>query len=136
MVYEPSPPFMGRAEMKICVTAEEPELRSLVAEEFGHSPYFIMYDTLTEKWEAVPNEAGPSTEGAGMVAADQVARLEADVVLTGFIGPHGVKKLRSKNIKIVQDEEGTVEASIKKYVKKHGSECSTAKAPARTEPPE
>ncbi|OPY34981.1 MAG: Dinitrogenase iron-molybdenum cofactor [Methanomassiliicoccales archaeon PtaU1.Bin030] len=122
--------------MKICVSAEGPELSSLIAEEFGHAPYFIIYDSFTHKWEAFPNEAGPSTEGAGMVAAEQVARLEADVVLTGFIGPHGVKKLRSRNIKIIQDEEGTVESSIRKYMKKHGNECVPARTSTRTDFPE
>ena len=122
--------------MKICVSAEGPDLSSLIAEEFGHAPYFIIYDSFAQKWEAFPNEAGPSTEGAGMVAADQVAGLEADVVLTGFIGPHGVKKLRSKNIRIVQDEEGTVEAALKKYIKKHGNECLPAKTSTKTDYPE
>jgi len=122
--------------MKICVSAEEPDIHALVAEEFGHSPFFLMYDTDTKSWESFPNQAGEATEGAGIVAAEQVVGLEADVVLTGYIGVHGEKKLRSKNIKIVQDEDGTVESAIKRYVQKHGDECRTAKTPARTAPPE
>lgn len=122
--------------MRICVTAEEPDVKSLVAEDFGHAPYFMIYDTGTQAWETVPNDAGPATEGAGMVAAAQVASLEVDVVLTGYVGPHGVKKLRSRNIKIVQDEDGTVEASLRRYLKKYGDACPTAKTPARPSFPE
>ena len=122
--------------MKLCVTAEEPDIHALIAEEFGHAPYFVVYDTNTKAWEAVPNKAGESAEGAGIVAAEHVISLEADVVLTGYVGVHGVKKLSSRNIKIIQDEDGTVEASIKRYMKKYGDACQTAKAPARTAPPE
>ena len=58
------------------------------------------------------------------------------VVLTGYIGVHGTKKLGSRNVRIIQDEDGTVEASIKRYLKKYGDACQTAKSPARSSPPE
>jgi predicted Fe-Mo cluster-binding NifX family protein len=122
--------------MKLCVTAEEPDLHSFVSDDFGHAPFFIVYDTDMGSWEAFPNQAGESAEGAGIVAAEQIISLEADVVLTGHVGMHGTKKLRSRNIRIVQDEEGTVEASIKRWIKKHGEECRTAKTPAQPAPPE
>ncbi len=122
--------------MKLCITAEEPDIHSLIAEEFGHAPFFIIYDTDTKIWEAFPNKAGEAAEGAGIIAAEQVISLEADVVLTGYVGVHGNKKLSSRNIKIIQDEDGTVEASINRYMKKYGDACRTAKAPARTTPPE
>jgi predicted Fe-Mo cluster-binding NifX family protein len=64
-----------------------------------------------------------------MVAAAQVASLEVDVVLTGYVGPHGVKKLRSRNIKIVQDEDGTVEASLRRYLKKYGTHAPRPRRP-------
>jgi predicted Fe-Mo cluster-binding NifX family protein len=122
--------------MKLVVTAEEPDIHSLVSEEFGHSSFFIVYDTDTKSWEAFPNQAGEAAEGAGIVAAEQIIGLDADVVLTGYVGPHGEKKLRSKNISVVQDEDGTVESSINRWIKKHGDECRTAKTPTRTAPPE
>ena len=122
--------------MRICVTAEEPDVHAMISEEFGHSAYFVIYDTDTDAWEAFPNKAGEATEGAGIVAAEQVVALEPDVVLTGYVGPHGEKKLRSRNIKVVMDEDGSVEGAIQRYVKKHGDECRTAKTPARTVPPE
>ena len=122
--------------MKLCITAEEPDIHSLIAEEFGHAPFFIIYDTDTKAWESHSNKAGVATEGAGIVAAEQVISLEADVVLTGYVGVHGVKKLSSRNIRIIQDEDGTVEASIKRYMKKYGDACQTSKTPAKTSPPE
>ncbi|MBI0583272.1 MAG: NifB/NifX family molybdenum-iron cluster-binding protein [Methanomassiliicoccus sp.] len=122
--------------MKLCVTTEEPDIHSLVSEDFGHSPFFLMYDTDTGSWEAFPNLAGESTVGIGIAAAEQVVAMSPDVVLTGHIGMHGTKKLQSRNIRIVQDEEGTAEASIKRWIKKYGDTCRPAPTPARTAPPE
>ena len=121
--------------MKLCVSAEEPDIHAMVAEEFGHAPFFLIYDTDTGSWEAFPNKAPEAGVGAGIVAAETVIALGPQVVLTGYVGPHGERKLRSGNIKIVQDEEGTVWSAIQNYIKKH-PECKTAAAPARTVPPE
>lgn len=121
--------------MKLCVSAEEPDIHAMVAEEFGHAPFFVIYDTDTGKWEAFPNDAPEAGVGAGIVAAETVIKHGPQVVLTGYIGTHGEKKLRSANIRIVQDEEGTVLSAIDKYVKKH-PECKTAPTAARTAPPE
>ena len=121
--------------MKICVSAEEPDLQALVSDDFGHAAFFVIYDTEGGSWEAFPNEAPEAGVGAGIMAAEMIVKLAPDVVLTGGIGPHGIKKLRSADIKIVQDEEGTVWSSIQRYMKKH-PECKPADAPARTIPPE
>ena len=122
--------------MKLCITTEEPDIHAFISDDFGHSPFFIIYDTDNGSWEAFPNQAGEAAEGAGIAAAEQVISLEADVVLTGHVGMHGSKKLNSRNIRIVQDEEGNAEASIKRWVKKHGEECRPAKTPAQPAPPE
>jgi predicted Fe-Mo cluster-binding NifX family protein len=121
--------------MKICVSAEEPELHSLIAEEFGHSNFFVIYDTTNGNWEAFPNKATEAGVGAGIVAAEQVIDLGAEVVLTGFVGPHGEKKLQSADVRIVMDEDGTVWSSIQRYIKKH-PECAPAPTPAIPAPPE
>ena len=87
--------------MKICISAEEPDIYSLIAEEFGHSSFFVFYDTVTSKWEAYPNQAPEEGVGAGIFAAEQVISKKADVVLTGFVGPHGEKKLLASNVKVI-----------------------------------
>ena len=120
--------------MKICVSAEEPDLQAIVSEDFGHGQFFI-YDTGNGSWEAFPNEAPEAGVGAGIMAAEMVIKLAPQVVLTGNVGPHGIKKLQSAGIRVVQDEEGTVWSSIQAYIKKH-PECKAATTPARTVPPE
>ena len=105
-------------DMKLCVSAEDPELESLVAEEFGHADYFIIYDSETREWNAYPNEATISAEGSGIMAAEQVVKLGPEVVLTGFVGPHGKKILEDAGIKLVFDEDGPVRSSIDRWLKK------------------
>lgn len=122
--------------MKLLVTAEEPDLYALVDEEFGHSSFFVIFDTNTGNWEAFPNQAPQAGVGAGIFAAEQAIKLGPEVVLTGYIGPHGQKKLESAGIKIIQDEEGTVASAIDKWMKKNPSQCKASAAPARTAPPE
>lgn len=121
--------------MKIAVPAEEPDLQALVSDDFGHAAFFVIYDTEDGSWEAFPNDAPEAGVGAGIMAAETIVKLAPQVVLTGGIGPHGIKKLRSADIKVVQDEEGTVWSSIQGYIKKH-PECKAAESPARTVPPE
>ncbi len=121
--------------MKICVTAEEPDIHSLTSEEFGHAPFFVVYDTEKSSWEAFPNKAPEAGVGAGIFAAEQVISLGAEIVLTGFVGPHGEKKLTTNNVKVVMDEDGTVWSVIENYVKKH-PECAPKGMPTMNAPPE
>ena len=121
--------------MKICVTADEPDLQALISDDFGHADFFVIYDTDDGTWEAYPNDATVGGTGTGIIAAEAIIKLAPDVVLTGAIGPHGIRKLRSAEIRVIQDEEGTVWSRIQAYMKKN-PECKTADAPARTAPPE
>jgi len=121
--------------MKLCVPADEPDLQAFVSDDFGHAPFFVIYDTEKGSWEAFPNPATEGGVGTGIVAAEAVVKLAPDVVLTGGIGPHGEQKLRSAGIRIVQDEDGSAWSSIQRYMKKH-PECKTAATPARTTAPE
>jgi predicted Fe-Mo cluster-binding NifX family protein len=101
--------------VRICVTAEGTDLDALVAEEFGHAPYLIIVDPDTMKFEVFDNVLVDTDIGYGIQTAENIVKLRADVVLTGFVGPHGVKKLGSKDIKLVTDEEGTVRQAIEAF---------------------
>ena len=101
--------------MRICVTAEGEDLDALVAEEFGHAPFFIFVDPDTMKFEVFDNVLVETDVGYGIQTAENIIKLKADVVITGFVGPHGVKKLESKGIKLITDEEGTVRQAIETF---------------------
>jgi len=104
---------------KIMFTSDGPDLDSLVSEEFGHCAFLLMYDTATDYWEAWPNEAPEAGVGAGMWTADQIIKRGPDMVLTGYVGPHGEKKLRDAGIKVIMDEEGTIIRVIERFKKRN-----------------
>jgi predicted Fe-Mo cluster-binding NifX family protein len=105
--------------MKICVTVSEGSLEAEVEEEFGHAPLFVCVDPETMAFTVHDNILQDTDIGYGIQTAENIIKLKADVVITGFIGPHGIKKLSSNNIKVVADEEGTVREAIERYNRRH-----------------
>ena len=103
------------AIMKICVSSVGDTLDSEIDDEFGMCEYFIIIDPDTMKYEAVLNEASHSPTGTGHQAAQAVVDMKVDVVLTGFVGHHGLHILQSAGIKVVTGFEGTVRSAIERY---------------------
>ncbi len=104
--------------MKVMISSEGETLDDMVDEEFGHCAYFIVVDPETMEFQAIKNEGQDAEVGAGIYAAEQAIRLGVDVVITGWVGPHGQRKLASGNIRIVMDEEGTVREALERFKKK------------------
>jgi len=105
--------------MKVLVTSTGAELDDLLDEEFGHCAYFMIVDPETMQYQAVLNEGHAAEMGAGIYAAEQAIKLGVEVVITGWVGPHGQRKLLSNNIKIIMDEEGTVREAVERFKKRH-----------------
>lgn len=97
--------------MKIGVLSEGDSLESLVAEDFGHAPYFLIVDYDTLDYDVVENEF-VNAQGAGMKVADAIVSLKIDAVITGGIGSHGYETLTKAGIRVSYDEEGTVEECV------------------------
>lgn len=100
--------------MKIGVLSDGDDLSSYVSEDFGHAPYFLIVDYDTLDYSVIDNEF-VNAEGAGMKVAEAIVGLGVDVVITGGIGNHGYDILTRAGIKVVYDEEGTVEESINAF---------------------
>ena len=89
--------------MKVVITADGPNLDSPVSGVFGRSPYFIIYDLATDRFEAVQNPAQGAFGGAGPMAANFVASQGARVVVTGGIpGPNAQGVLMGLGLEIIQ----------------------------------
>lgn len=97
--------------MKIGVLSEGESLDSLVANDFGHAPYFLVVDSETLDYDVIVNEF-IDAEGAGMKVADAIVSLKVDAVIAGGIGSHGYNILTKAGIRVSYDEEGTVEECI------------------------
>ena len=104
--------------MKICVCATGPNLDSQVSPVFGRCPYFLIVDSETEEFKAIPNPALQAGRGAG-VAASQIAVSEkAEAVICGNFGPNAFSVLQMSGIKIYPGVFGlTIKQAIDKYNK-------------------
>lgn len=103
--------------MRICVTAQDDNLESKVDPRFGRCTYFIFVDADTMEFDAVKNEQAQAMGGAGVQAGQFVVDNNADVLLTGNIGPNGYQTLEAGNVEIITGVEGTVREAIERYKK-------------------
>jgi predicted Fe-Mo cluster-binding NifX family protein len=101
--------------MKVVVTSQGKEMNSEMDPRFGRANCFIVVDTDTGEHQVVDNTQNiNAAQGAGIQAAQSVARLKAQAVLTGHCGPKAFRVLNEAGIKIYTGAEGTVQAAVEK----------------------
>lgn len=99
--------------MKVVVTAQGPGMESPVDPRFGRAKYFVLVDTETGQSAAHDNARNlDMAQGAGIQAAQSVARLGAEAVVTGHVGPKAFATLRAAGIAIYTGASGTVAEAI------------------------
>jgi predicted Fe-Mo cluster-binding NifX family protein len=113
--------------MKLAISSIGNTLDSNIDGRFGRCEYFIFYDTETEKFEAISNEATQASGGAGVQAAQLINNKGAEVVLTGNVGPNAMSVLSAAKIGIAVGVSGTVREAIDKFIK---GEYELAKGPS------
>jgi len=102
--------------VKICVRAAGTTLDAPVDPRFGRTPYFIIVDSETMAFEAVPNAAVGAMGGARIQVAQIIgSKGGVNIVITGNIGPNAFQALASVGIKIVVGASGTVREVIERY---------------------
>jgi predicted Fe-Mo cluster-binding NifX family protein len=103
--------------MKICITSKDNEPDSDVETRFGRAPYFIMTNIENGEFEAKENPAASATGGAGIQAAQEVAKMKADVLITGNVGPNAYEVLSTAGIEVVTTSGVSVKEAIEQYKK-------------------
>ena len=99
--------------MKVGVVAEGEGLDSLVAEDFGHAPFFLIVDLDSLDYNVVKNEYADNESGAGYKVADAIVSLKVNAAVVGGIGPHGMDILRKAGIRVWSDmDDMTVEEAL------------------------
>ncbi len=101
--------------MKVAVSSMGPDLDATVSPRFGRCPYFVIVETATMGYEAIPNTSANSPSGAGIAAAQEVASRGIDAVLTGRFGPNASQVLSQVGIKMVTGASGTVRQAVETY---------------------
>ena len=101
---------------KIAITSEGPTLEDALDPRFGRAAGFVV-DPQTLEFEYVDNGASQAmAQGAGIQAAENIARAGAKALLTGYVGPKAFAALQAAGIKVGQDLENlTVRQAIEKF---------------------
>lgn len=101
--------------MKIAVTSTGPSLDAPVDFRFGRCAYFIIVDTDTLEFQAIPNQAAAAPGGAGTMAAQFVASQGVSHVITGEVGPNAYPVLMAAGVTPVTGATGTVREAIEAF---------------------
>ncbi len=87
--------------MKIALTSTSETLADPIDVHFGRTRFFILADTETGEGIAHDNEQNlNAAQGAGIQSGETVARLGAEAVITGSVGPKAFRTLQAAGIKI------------------------------------
>lgn len=100
--------------MKVVVSSTGSSIDSEIDPRFGRCSTFLLVDTETMEHEVITNTSVSSAHGAGIGAAQSVARLGVKAVLTGHVGPNAHMALSGAGIDIYTIPHGTVKEGIMK----------------------
>jgi len=102
---------------KIAVTSEGPGLDDQVDPRFGRAAGFVVVDLDTMDTQYIDNgQSQVMAQGAGIQAAELIARAGANWLLTGYVGPKAFQALTAARIKIGQNLEGlTVREAVERF---------------------
>lgn len=110
-------PASAKTIRKIAVSSEGTTLDDAVDPRFGRAGGFVLVDLESMETEYIDNGASQMrSQGAGIQAAETVARSGADAVLTGYVGPKAFTALSAAGILVGQDvEDMTVRQAVERY---------------------
>lgn len=101
--------------MKIIITAQSIEINSRMDSRFGRCRFFHIYDTETNKTQIIENPGFDARGGAGIQAANYILDNNADVLITGHLGPNASEILKNSNLKIFMSIEKSIPEIIEDY---------------------
>lgn len=101
--------------MKIAVTSQGKHITCDMDARFGRARCFVVMDTETGKHTVVDNgQHLNAQQGAGVQAAQVLADLKVDAVITGHCGPKAFRVLEAAGIKVYVGLEGSVRQAVDK----------------------
>ena len=102
--------------MKVVLTATGREMTSALDPRFGRAKYFIVVDMESGEFAVHDNAQNlNAAQGAGIQAGETVARLQAEAVITGNVGPKAFRALNAAGIKIYLSAAATVAEALRKF---------------------
>jgi predicted Fe-Mo cluster-binding NifX family protein len=102
--------------VKVVFTTSGKTLHAPLDTRFGRAPKLLVYDLDSETFEVVDNQHNlNAVQGAGIQSAEAVARLGANVLVTGHCGPKAFRVLLAAGIKIFNTDAPTVAEALERY---------------------
>ena len=95
-------------------TTNEPD--ASIADKFGRSPYFVIYDSDLDEVTVIANPGAQAEHGAGSKAAKAIVSNGVAVVFAKRFGPTAERVLQSANVKTVVVSESR---KIKEYFQEY-----------------
>ncbi len=103
--------------MKFAVTSQGPDRESLVDPRFGRARYFRVTDTETGQQTVVDNASRvDAVQGAGIQAAQALASLGVQALVTGHVGPKAWATLQAARIEVYGVDGGTVAQAMEAFM--------------------
>ena len=103
--------------MKIAVSATAPHLDAEVDPRFGRCQYLIIIDTESMELEVIENPAITVPGGAGIRAAELVARQGVEAVITGDCGPNAYQVLFAAGVPVFVGASGKLRDVVEAFKK-------------------
>ncbi len=102
--------------MKIALTTAGTSLEDALDSRFGRAPTFLIYDDQADTFELVDNQQNlNAAQGAGIQAAQNVARTGATAVITGHCGPKAFRVLTTAGIAIYNTTAETMREALQAF---------------------
>jgi predicted Fe-Mo cluster-binding NifX family protein len=104
--------------MKIAVTAENNQgLESVVAQHFGHAPFFILVDVENGEVTATQGIVNPFAEAhqPGQIPGF-IHEQKANVILSGGMGGRAIEFFEQLGVKAATGASGTVRQALESYL--------------------
>jgi len=102
--------------VKVAISAQGKDMKSLADPRFGRAKYFIVVDSETGEFTAHDNSQNLNApQGAGIQAATNVNDFGADAVISGNMGPKAFAALQTAGIEIYTGASGTVQDALEAF---------------------
>lgn len=98
--------------MKIAMPVFNKSMESGIAESFGRTPYFLIYDTEAKTSAFFDNTAIASQGGAGIKAAQAVVDSGAAAVVVPQCGENAANVLKEAGLKIYKTINNSIQDNI------------------------
>ncbi len=99
--------------MLIAIGSDGNVLESQISKRFGHSNYFILYDTNSQTFDVFKNDDNRVHNHENLI---DLINNGAEVFIVGNIGPHAFELIKSFNKKIFLARKMTIENAIKSFL--------------------